>query len=550
MKLRFFLAICCLFALAAPSRAEEGPLDRLAAAALSFFTPVKATVSEAQGGTITADVGSAAGVREGMRVTVLRKGMPFIHPITKERIGVTEEPVGMAEVVEVEEGSSRLALLRGEASPGDILRISSAKVKALYYPSDDIDWNLSEEYLERLKSTGRFELVESPPGTDVIAGAKGLGAEVAIVVSAGGSGEGTVLRQRLLWVEDGREFSDEQVKVEGAYRQDLSAGEELFMPKSAQPISYDMPFGASHIASGDLDGDGTEELVIRTGRDLVFYSIGASLRPALGGAEVEGKGECLWLDVHDLDGDGRAEIAVTEKDGEDIESRLYGLRDGKFKVFWKADVFARVIRGKLYGQARSTLGGYEGGVFEVPWDKGGEARGPALSLPPGVNIYDFNFTAGPGGPIMAYDEDDYLTYYDESGARVWQSGADYGGVDRKFSKYAPTVMVGGGEWSVKDRLLPRGRSALLAVRRTPLANMAKGLGYKNSSLVALVPAGPVVQEVPLVEDIPGKLVDFAVSDNRIYVLARPLFGVEAGKILKGQNPIVEKFYIYTVKGRL
>lgn len=547
MIFRVIIIICWLLALSVPSFAEKDAIDHLIDTAVSFFTPVKGGIALAEDETITADIGRASGVKEGMRLTVLREGEPFFHPITKEPIGVTEKPVGLAEVVQAGRYSSMLTLLEGEARAGDILRMSSAQVRALFYPSR-VGWNLSEEYYLRLKETGRFELLDASPESDLIDEAKRLNAEVAIVLSSADAGEEMLLTQRLLWARDSKELSSESVEVGEALGTELKLGRELFeLDRSAQFISFDIPFRASLIATGDFDGNGTHELAMSDGRVIVFYSVGASLRPALGEAEIEGR-NFIWMDVHDLDGDGRDEVVATEVKGDEVSSYVYKYVGNGFSELWKGDVFARVIGGRLYGQKPSAVGGYKGEVFTVSWGGEGAQSRDVLNLPTRVNLYDFRLINTPGGSaVLAYGDAGYLTLYDENGTAVWQSSESYGGAIKSFKKESPTIMVDRGEWSVKDRLLTRGKT-ILAVKRNPLASMVRGIGYKSSEIVGLLLAGDSVQETTLFGGISGKALDYTVSGDRLFVLASPIFGIEAGKILKGRNPITTKLYIYTLKG--
>lgn len=544
---RLLMALCWLVVLSTPSFAGEEAIGRLVDDAVSFFTPVKGRVLYMEDGAIIANIGSASGLKDGMRLTVLKEGEPFLHPITKEPLGVTEKQVGAAEVVQVNQYSSRLSVLEGEAGAGDILRISSAKVRALFSPSG-IGWDLSEDYYLKLKETGRFEVLDASPGSDPAVEAKRLGAEVAIVLEEEDSGQGKMLSQRLLWAGDAKELSHESVPLGEALGTAARLGRELFtLDKATQFISFDIPFQATLIAIGDVDGDGRNELVMSDGRRIMFYAVGASLVPALGDAEIKGR-NFIWLDLSDLDGDGRDEVVATEIRGGGIASYVYKYGAGGLSRIWKGDFFVRVLDGRLYGQEASPIGGYKGEVFALDLADGQAKPGKELNLPPGVNIYDFMPIETSGGmAVLAYSRDGYLTLYDPNGVAVWQSADNYGGAIKTFKKASPAMMVETGEWSVNDRILSRG-STILAVRRKPLTSAVKGIGYKNSEIVGLNLSADSVQEVTLFGGITGKALDYAVSGDRLFVLASPVLGIEAGKILKGKNPITTKLYIYTLKG--
>jgi hypothetical protein len=284
------------------------------------------------------------------------------------------------------------------------------------------------------------------------------------------------------------------------------------------------------------------------GSRIMFYSVGASLVPALGDAEIKGR-DFIWIDLSDLDGDGRDELVATElRGGNRIASYIYKYKAGGLSPLWKGNFFVRIIDGRLYGQKASPTGGYKGEVFALDLADGQAKPGRELKLPPGVNLYDFRPIETTGGmAVIAYGGDGYLTLYDVNGVAIWRSADNYGGAIKNFKKASATMMVDEGEWSVSDRILSRGNT-ILAVKRNPLASMVRGIGYKSSEIVRLNLSADSVQEVTLFGGITGKALDYTVSGDRLFVLASPVLGIEAGKILKGRNPITTKLYIYTLKG--
>jgi hypothetical protein len=224
-----FLALIFLLAFPAASFAATDPLDALRDEALSFFGPmVGNVVALLNDEVIMTEPGETSGMKKGMRLIVKREGEPFVHPITKELIGRTETPVGIAEVVETGGEGSTLKLIGGEARPGDTIRLSSARVRAVYCQTKGFDWMIAEEYYWRLRDSGRFELLEVPPvsggDAEIISLAREANAEAAIVLSMGGP----AVRQRLLWAEDGKEFSSVELTLDRDFLEGLKLGEEFF----------------------------------------------------------------------------------------------------------------------------------------------------------------------------------------------------------------------------------------------------------------------------------------------------------------------------------
>lgn len=232
--MRLGVAICLILTIVTASYGQEESLNVLRDDLLSFFKPLKGSVTavilSSDGSKVIADLGESSGAKKGMRLTVKREGSVFHHPVTGEPLGRMETPVGKAEVVDTATEGAVLKVIEGEAKIGDILRVSSARVPALFGELSGVDWFLADEYLRRLKETERFSLVDAPPvisNGEVMEKAKSGGAELAVILSS----EDRMLRQRLLWAKDAREFSSRAVKIDEGYIKGLRVGEELFFPK-------------------------------------------------------------------------------------------------------------------------------------------------------------------------------------------------------------------------------------------------------------------------------------------------------------------------------
>jgi hypothetical protein len=560
-------ALCLAVVFSGTSYASENPFDQLTGKTLQFFTTMEGSVTSVSDGTVTSDLGTESGIRVGMRLNISREGAPFIHPITKEVIGQIESLVGRAEVIEADADSSVLRVLRGSPAKGDILRLTSANILAMFYQSSEVGWNVSEEYYEKLKASGRFELIDTAPGTardeDIVAEADRLGAEVAIVLTSKRSNEDLILTQRLIWVEDGAELSSDSATIEADLLADIRLGSELFIPKKEHIIALDIPYRASHIASGDINGDGTKDLILSTSTRIGFLKASNPLEQAFGEIELKlARNETiLWIDAYDLDGDKKDELIVTAKKHNRVVSRIYKYSNGAFSKELEGNHFLRVLDGELFGQKYVDGEGYGGSVFRVNWGASATEAPEVLDLPAGVNIYDFNFIETPEGEraVVAYDGGGHLNLYDAKGARLWRSAEDFGGAITTFKKKSrgvvdlrtsddSTVSYSLNEWAVNDKIYARGKSVFV-VKRTPISSKAKGLGYKKSQMIALRRVGPSFQEVSMFGDISGNVLNLASIDERIFMLVRPPMGVDTKKLLKGKYPLINKLYIYSLKGR-
>ncbi len=535
----------------------QDTVNQLKEETLSYFKPLKGKVLSVNDKVITSDRGIKSGIKRGMRVTIFREGTPFLHPVTKEPMGRVETPSGKADVKEVNEDNSTLEIIKGDAKEGDIVRISEMKVRILFYQDRSVGWDLADAYYQLLKESGKFELVDTPldSGDDatIMDEAKKHGAEAALFFSARESGNETILRQRILWVEDSSKLFETEVKVDSAVTKALRSERSMLAPLASAEdalLFFDLPFRARLIAVGDIKGDGTKEIIISTGRDLEIYALGSSLNNLY---RIRGSvsDDYLWLDTMDINGDGKDEIIVTSMKNGEVVSYIYELKNSEFSLLWKEKLFLRVAPSQgLIAQKYDGAEGFSGPVFGIAYRSGEFKMGDALKLPKGVNIYDFAPMDGPDGAryILAYDDWGYLNLYNSEGLRVWRSKESFGGFLSTFKKTASTVMVDKGEWSVKDRLSLKNREAFV-VKRIALADMAKGLGYKSSQMRTLWWTGLSMEEGVLIEGISGGIMDYAVTPDRLIVLSKPLFGIKPKNILKGENPLGSMLYIYSIRGK-
>jgi hypothetical protein len=530
------------------------PLTTLKDYTMSYFTPQSGTVMRVEGDKVVISLGYKKGVRAGMRLRVLRKGVPFVHPVTKEVIGTIESTVGTIAVKDVQPESSTGVMVGGTAKEGDEVRLLETKVKVFFCQDKSIDWDLADEYYRLLKGTGRIDMIDTALQTDdeakVLDEAKKAGAEVALLLTAREAEKATVLRERLYWVSDGTKFADTEKKIDASYQSELKSGDEYFTPMSGGALmTFDLPFQAQLVVSADVEGNGHRQIVLAGANALRSYIPGADLKFTW---EIKGSSadNNIWLDAVDLNKDGRDEIVVTSMRSDRVVSAIYGFDGSTMKKLWEGNYFLRRMGEGLIAQTYSAESGYVGDVFAVRWDHGVKL-GDKVELPAGIDIYDFVVVPGESNErdILAYDNEGYLNLYDSKGVRVWRSASSNGGFLTTFKKKTTGPSFSGtNSWSVQDRLFPRHRE-VLAVKRIPLAEMAKGIGYKKSQIRYYWWNGFSMEEGTFIDDIKGSIQDYAVVGDKVVVLSSPFLGIKFENILKGENPLGVVLSIYSVKGR-
>ncbi len=531
---------------------EAGPLAKLGDATLSYFMPVTGTVTKVEGKDVFMTFGEKGSLRPGMRLKVLREGESFVHPVTKEALGKVESIVGKVELKQIAADPVIGSAVEGSIKEGDKVLISDVKVRVFFCQDKGMDWYLADEYYRVLKNSGRVEMIdtalESGNESEVLAEARKSAAEVVLMLSARQSGKETLIRERLFWVSDGSKFIESEAAVDQDYAKELKVGGEFFTPQAGEAVlKFELPFGAKLLATGDVDGDGKQEIILATGNYIRVYRPGADLQ-LLG--EIKISGEDLHMETVDLNKNGKEEIIVTVKKDSGVVSSIYGLEGPDFKKILEGNYFLRSAGGVLFMQGYSNSAGFSGDVYRAVWD-GGLKRGEKIILPAGVNIFDFALIEGSEKEtlVFAYDDAGFLNLYNGKGLRVWRSAADTGGFLRQYKRESGSMFREAGQWSVKDRLFQRQRQ-VLAVQRTPIVNMAKSIGYKSSAIKDYWWNGFSMEESTLIDGIRGTLLDYSLTNDEVFVLASPIMGLKFGNILKGESPLGATIYIYTIKGSL
>ena len=189
---------------------------------------------------------------------------------------------------------------------------------------------------------------------------------------------------------------------------------------------------------GDVDGDGKNELVVMDKNNLyVFKYDGEKLR-LFQKIEQGFEHNFLTLDVADLNHNGHAEIIVTSVVEDDLRSFILEYEEGKFKkITEKAGWFFRVLDHPkegpiLLGQQRGSEGLPIDPIYRMVWKKKSFEKGPKMNFPSETMIYGFTMAdiRGKGKPEMiAFDKFDRLNIFSEDGKGKggWKSSDRFGG---------------------------------------------------------------------------------------------------------------------------
>jgi len=164
-------------------------LDRLSTEIVDLFPKVEGDVVKVQGNEAFITLGAPDNIREGMELSVVRKGEEFKHPLTGVALGRFEDDIGVIIINKVSEsyssGNVRLAKSTVNPRAGDRVRITKGKIQLALLPlrGDLPGWVSREELLERfrvaLEQTGRFQ-VTAADNVRVYLAEKGIQPEEAL----------------------------------------------------------------------------------------------------------------------------------------------------------------------------------------------------------------------------------------------------------------------------------------------------------------------------------------------------------------------------------
>jgi TolB-like protein len=188
--------------------------------------------------------------------------------------------------------------------------------------------------------------------------------------------------------------------------------------------------------AGDVDGDGKTELVLASPDTVYIHKWAEKGFKQLKIYKDKRSAHHVYVSVADLNGNGKAEIYVSNTGEADVSSFVLEW-DGKdlIKIAEKVPWFLKVIdmpgRGKaLVGQRREAGGSFLGDVVFLNREGNRFEKGEPIPLHRFGNIFNFAFAdfTGTGGiETVLLDFADYLRLYSTGSEQVWKSDEPIGG---------------------------------------------------------------------------------------------------------------------------
>jgi TolB-like protein len=288
-------------------------------------------------------------------------------------------------------------------------------------------------------------------------------------------------------------------------------------------------FKIQGMAMGDLDGDGRNEVVLIDERNLWIYrwENEFKLLKKISGNKMD---KYLAVDAGDIDKNGRAEIFVTNFQGDEtgwghsrLASFVVAYKDGDYRVVASnLDWFLRVVswgeKGTvLLGQSKGVNTSFEGPIYEMAWDGKALKETRKAEVSKVFSLYGFTPFVHEGKVHFVFIDFDYrLKVIDQKGKMIWRSQATYGSDIAFRVKPIPTgpePYEGDDLAFVNVRVIARGNEIFILRNLSLVGQFFKRTKYYSGGEVqSLGWNGAMFMETWKSQEIPGYLVDFQTQD--------------------------------------
>ncbi len=521
------------------------------------------------------DADAKAGVQVGDLFTVIHKGEPIIHPVTKETIGWRDEVSGVLRVTKVKSGYSYTEVVSGSgpfkfgtkvkrfanlpATFWDYTEQGEAVFIDLQKTLTELDWVTYSAAQQTRPEVPAVE-PESPYGLLFILTDHGLAVKdtklqpIRFYRSQELTRVPRVATQRttatpaLLTVISTVETIPQATGIVVAPPQGITMpgnrssgfangllpnrlqaqrGGLIFNQMSNKagvwhgPRMHGQPIG---VDVGDFDGDGKNDIAICFKDRLVVAKIEQGQFTPLADYAFGVYGDALSLDVMDLNNDGRLEFYVSVVLMNSVRSVVLELQGKKLvRVIAQVPYFLRKIQ---LGSEGYVLLGQElnpnllehdkdlaGPIFRVSREGNHLQRAGDVVLPNTLTLYGFVPFESAGRPLIAnININSRLQALEMGGASIWESFEHFGGSEASFERPDGLYEMGSRYAFLKTRI-ERGPNQTVLVPVNEGNHLFGAFRqYNNSHLRAVAFDGYAMVERWRTKPQGGYLADFRLAD--------------------------------------
>ena len=325
---------------------------------------------------------------------------------------------------------------------------------------------------------------------------------------------------------------------ERAFREGLYGGNEQGLDTNSgftlvtTRRSRKIPISLKAMDVGDIDGDGLAEIVLATDTQLLVYRYAEDYFQKVTTLPLASYLRVHALNLADLDGDHRKEIYISANNGARPASLIAAWRNNGLTLLGSDIPFylrPEQIAGRrpvLLGQAGAPAGQpVSPAIYRLVRQADGTySKGTRLSLPRGLNLFDFTRADIDGDSvpeIVAIDRANHLQVMDRAGKLLWQSKSLYGASKNFFGTLSSTATGGHRRIYIPTRIIARDidgdHRAEILVGRNRLATIKffKRLRYfEGSSIAALHWDGSALTPLWETRKIPAYTADYQLVTSR------------------------------------
>ena len=213
------------------------------------------------------------------------------------------------------------------------------------------------------------------------------------------------------------------------------------------------PISMQDMAVGDIDGDGTDDVVIASRSEIFAYQMAGTNLAPFGQISLPASQKIISLEMADLDHNGFSEIYIT--------SITRNHRPSSMAVRWENNHFIYIFQNQrwfikpistpgrgqiLAGQRRGIEYPMSKGIYELSVQDGQLTELNQLTIPSSANIYNFAMADLDGDgvtEVIMLDDNDKLHVTMTGGRQLWVGDDYYGGSLRFIGGKSATRRKGG-----------------------------------------------------------------------------------------------------------
>lgn len=560
--------------------AAQEVAEKIAAA----FPKVEGLILDIQKNRVFLDVGTKEKAYGGMELEAYREGAEFRHPFTGQVLGRMDKTLGRLRIVEVQPNFSVAEVVstaEGVAlMKGDKVRMTAARLLVALPNVDTTEIKggtgrtVTRDLSLALIRTGRFEVIEDRRLRAAISSEKLENPENftdpevlrvlvdKLKISAVLLGKVSVLEKGLMLdVQVVSPYSGGSLLLASAEIKSVAPPVTGAAPAPTLPVEVPRGMGRrtqevisralslqaygpflgpefsariTAMAVGDFQGTGRPQVALSDGRQISIFTLDRGRFRQVWESVDARDNNIIGLDAVDVKGSGRAGLFVTNYFDNRIRSYALEFQGKDMVRAWnEAPYFFRALPTgpegtmRLYGQRQGTQLPFSGPIREIQWQKGSYVEGPALDIPTRFSIYGLAVgdLDGMGNrKILAVTDSDYLSVYNLTGDKLFQSPEHLGGSDLTI-RFVPLgeVVTSGNDPTknipIEGRILIRKRpdapgNQIIVWKNTPATFyfLKESRYYNKGKIISFWWTGRDLQPLWETNDTNGYIADYALAD--------------------------------------